>query len=148
MSIYGNQVKGCIARAGCPAEEVIAVKHSHSVEAKEKQSHKRLPMSIQKQALDRQELRCASCGEHIPALGASGRHSHRFGEGAEGHHIIPHKLGGPVSLENCVVLCRACHLNAHQGGQWSDTSIYDDILELPMSEQIATIAAEYPHYHG
>ena len=62
--------------------------------------------------------------------------------------MIPHKLGGPITVENCVVLCRACHLSAHQGGFWADVSIYDDLAELPMEEKIATIAALYPHFRG
>jgi hypothetical protein len=66
----------------------------------------------------------------------------------EGHHVIPHKMGGPITLENCVVLCRSCHLSVHQGGRWRDTSIYSDTMKHPMPQRIAKVAAEYPHYRG
>jgi HNH endonuclease/Integrase core domain len=92
-------------------------------------ARQRFPTSIQRQALVRQKFLCASCGTRISALGDSGKQSHQFGERAEGHHVIPHKLGGPITPENCVVLCRACHTSAHQGGRWSDTSIYADLSE-------------------
>lgn len=31
----------------------------------------------------------------------------------EVHHIIPLHLGGNSSLDNLIVLCKRCHLNAH-----------------------------------
>jgi hypothetical protein len=82
------------------------------------------------------------------AIGEGGQASHEFGERAEGHHVIPHKMGGPISVENCVVLCRSCHLNAHQGGRWRDISIYADLARLSMPQRISKIAASYPHYRG
>jgi hypothetical protein len=57
-------------------------------------------------------------------------------------------MAGPITVDNCVVLCRACHSNAHQGGRWRDISIYDDVAKLPMTKMIAKIAALYPHYQG
>lgn len=57
-------------------------------------------------------------------------------------------LHGPLTAENCVILYRACHLNPHQGGRFADVSIYDDLKNLTMPEQIARIAALYPHYQG
>jgi HNH endonuclease len=110
--------------------------------------HQRFPASIQKQALARQKFHCASCRSVITDIGEAGRENHRFGERAEGHHLIPHKMGGPVTVENCVVLCRACHFNAHQAGRWRDISIYNDIAKLGMTAKIARIAALYPHYRG
>lgn len=110
--------------------------------------HVRFPGPLQMQALARQKFRCASCGTWIAAVGEAGQASHKFGERAEGHHVIPHKRGGPITVENCVVLCRACHLSAHQGGRWRDVSIYADIAKLPMPQQIAKIAVLYPHYRG
>ena len=110
--------------------------------------HKPFSRSVQNQALARQKSRCASCGTHITAIGEAGRASHELGERTEGHHVIPHKMGGPITRENCVVLCQSCHLSAHQGGRWSDASIYDDLSRLPMSLKIAKIAALYPHYQG
>ncbi|MBI1178937.1 MAG: hypothetical protein GC201_00160 [Alphaproteobacteria bacterium] len=110
--------------------------------------HTPFPAYVQKLALARQKFRCASCGTRILGIGKSGAQGHTFGEGAEGHHVIPHKMGGPITLENCVVLCRSCHLSAHQGGLWADTCIYRDVVSLPMPQQIARIAALYPHYSG
>jgi len=96
--------------------------------------------------LTRQKFRCASCGTPISTIGTSGSATHRFGERAEGHHLIPYKMGGPISVHNCVILCRACHYNAHQAGLWRDVSVYGDLTKLAMSDKIATIAALYPHY--
>jgi len=110
--------------------------------------HQNFPAAIQRQALARQNYRCASCGTHVSGIGESGTRVHQFGERVEGHHVLPHKLRGPITLENCVVLCRACHYNAHQGGRWRDVSIYADIAKLSKSQKIARIAALYPHYRG
>ncbi|WP_270935693.1 HNH endonuclease [Falsiroseomonas oryzae] len=112
--------------------------------------HKRFPPHIQRQALARQKDVCACCGVRIHAIGEAGVDRHPFGERAEGHHVIPHRspMNGPISVENCVVICRACHLSVHQGGHWRDVSIYNDILHLPMPRRIARIAALYPHYRG
>jgi hypothetical protein len=110
--------------------------------------HQRFPAVIQKLALARQKFRCGSCETLITDVGEAGISTHAFGERAEGHHIIPHKMGGPISLENCVVLCRSCHIGAHQGGRWQDISIYDDLKRLDMTDKIAKVAALYPHYRG
>jgi hypothetical protein len=110
--------------------------------------HQRFPASTQKQALERQKYLCASCGTRISEIGEAGQAGHRFGERAEGHHLIPHKMGGPITVENCVVLCRACHSSAHQGGRWRDISIYSDIAKLTMAARIKKIAGLYPHYRG
>lgn len=110
--------------------------------------HMNFSPAVQRQALDRQKGRCASCRTRIFEIGRAGQAEHTFGEGAEGHHVIPHKLGGPLSVENCVVLCRSCHLNAHQGGRWRDASIYEDLTSLPMYLKIERVAALYPHYSG
>ena len=110
--------------------------------------HAPFPAGVQQKALERQRRRCASCRTPITGLGRSGAMQHKYGEGAEAHHVIPHKLHGPLTAENCVILCRACHLNAHQGGRFADVSIYDDLKNLTMPEKIARIAALYPHYQG
>jgi hypothetical protein len=110
--------------------------------------HAPFPKPVQKKALERQRGRCASCRTTIAGLGCSGAQQHVFGEGAEAHHVIPHKLGGPLTPENCVIICRACHLSAHQGGRFGDVSIYDDLKKLTMPAKIARIAALYPHYRG
>ena len=110
--------------------------------------HTRFPAHIQKLALARQKSRCASCGFAIHAIGYAGQANHDAREWAEGHHVIPNKMGGPITAENCVVLCRACHLNAHQGGLWRDISIYSDLAGLTMPDKIARVAEGYPHYRG
>jgi len=110
--------------------------------------HAPFPKLVQKEALERQQGRCASCRVVISRLGRSGAEQHEFGEGVEAHHVIPHKLGGPLTGENCVILCRACHINAHQSGRFADVSIYDDLKRLTMPAKIARIAALYPHYRG
>ena len=105
---------------------------------------------IKNAALARQGYHCACCPKIISAPGEGARAYHLLGERSEGHHLIPHKapLYGPNTIENCVVICQACHLNAHQGGRWFDVSIYDDIKELPIASKIKTIAKEYCHYNG
>jgi hypothetical protein len=110
--------------------------------------HMPFPARVQKDALARQRFLCASCGTPIATIGEAGQTDHRFGERAEGHHVIPHTMGGPVTVENCVVVCRACHYSVHHGGRWRDISIYKDVFKLPMPKKIAKIAKLYPHYRG
>lgn len=110
--------------------------------------HANFPPHMQKAALLRQRHRCAGCGSWLDAIGEGARTGHQFGERAEGHHVIPHLKGGPITIENCVVICRACHLNSHQGGRWRDVSIYNDITNPPTQAMIAKIAALYPYYRG
>ncbi len=110
--------------------------------------HQNFPPHVQRLALARQKNLCASCGHVIHAIGEAGSEAHEYGERAEGHHVIPHKMGGPITVENCVVLCRSCHLSAHQGGRWRDISIYQGIQAPPTPQDIAKIAALYPFYAG
>lgn len=110
--------------------------------------HQNFPISVQRSALSRQKNRCASCGTRVSDIGAAGSSTHAYGEGARAHHLIPHKMNGPLTLENCVILCAACHLNVHQGGRWSDIAIYDDIKILPVNIQISKIAPLYRYYRG
>jgi len=110
--------------------------------------HVNFPSGIQAQALGRQKHKCAMCGGAIAGLGNQGRAQHKFGEGVQAHHVIPHSMGGPISVDNCVVICYACHMSAHQGGRWRDLSIYADVAALPLPQKIAKIAALYPHYNG
>jgi hypothetical protein len=110
--------------------------------------HMPFPPHIQRLALARQKFRCASCKTPIIAIGETGQAHHKFGERAEGHHLIPNKMGGPITTDNCVVLCSSCHRSAHQGARWRDISIYENISKLPMPQKIAKIAALYPHYKG
>jgi len=72
----------------------------------------------QQTALARQRSRCASCGTHISRLGNAGRAEHRYGEGAQAHHVRHVKLRGSDSAANCVILCWSCHYCAHEGGNY------------------------------
>lgn len=110
--------------------------------------HQNFPAIVQQAALGRQKHLCASCGCRIHDIGEHRKIDHHFGERAEAHHIIPHSIGGPLTVENCVVICRACHLNVHQGGRWSDNSIYGDLAKLSLNEKIRRMASHYPYYKG
>src|SRR4051794_10913636 len=81
----------------------------------------------QLRALNRQNLRCASCGTAIKALGEPGRAAHEYGEIAHAHHMKHAKFRDddhPATLEklrhvdNCVILCITCHYSAHEGGNY------------------------------
>lgn len=74
--------------------------------------------STRQAALERQRHRCGSCGARIDRLGDAGRATHPYGEGAQGHHIRHLKSMGNASLDNCVVLCQACHYSVHEGGSY------------------------------
>lgn len=93
------------------------------------------PLGIPQQALTRQHNKCASCGTHIFGLGQTGRSAHRFGEGAQAHHIRHIKFGGTGSLDNCVVLCQSCHYSAHEGGNYRGGTV------IGRKE-------DFPHYNG
>jgi len=99
-----------------------------------------------KKALERQGKLCASCGLKIVGLGGSAQSDHQFGEWSEGHHMVPAKAGGSNDLENCVMLCRSCHVSAHAGGSWSDISMYRDLRTVSMSTKIDRISKLYPFY--
>ena len=75
-------------------------------------------LSTKQLALTRQKNKCASCGTPIVALGNAGRTEHRFGEGAQAHHIRHVKFDGSASVDNCVILCQSCHYSAHEGGNF------------------------------
>lgn len=102
--------------------------------------------ATKRRALERQGSLCASCGTKIDAPGVAGQAKHKFGEWSEGHHLIPAKAGGGNDTENCVVLCRACHMSAHAGGAWSDISMYRDLRNFSMSAKINRISRLYPFY--
>ena len=89
------------------------------------------PLGIQQQALTRQHNKCASCGTHILALGQTGQSAHRFGEGAQAHHIRHIKFGGTALLDNCVVLCQSCHYSAHEGGNYRRGTVVGRKEEFP-----------------
>src|SRR4051812_25544791 len=101
--------------------------------------HQPFPSIVQKAALQRQRSKCGSCGTAISAIGTAGAGAHKFGESAEGHHVIPHQLGGPLTVDNCVVLCKACHYSVHRGGHYAYTQQYDSVKSLPMAQKIQAI---------
>jgi 5-methylcytosine-specific restriction endonuclease McrA len=87
------------------------------------------------QALARQQNRCASCGTTITRVGNAGRGEHRYGEGAQAHHMIHVKWGGRNNVENCVILCQSCHYSVHEGGNYRyGRGVGDE--------------ADFPHFRG
>ena len=91
--------------------------------------------ATQQVALARQRYRCASCGTHISRLGDAGRTEHRYGEGAQAHHIQHIKTEGSDSVDNCAIVCQSCHYSAHEGGNYR----YGKVVG---SER------DYPHFRG
>jgi HNH endonuclease len=83
-------------------------------------------------------------------MGNDGARLHKFGERAEVHHVVPVLAGGTSQVDNCVILCRSCHYSAHQGGLWSDVSIYGESARENGGKlefaSVETIAKEYPFY--
>jgi 5-methylcytosine-specific restriction endonuclease McrA len=87
--------------------------------------------TTQKDALARQRYRCASCGVHISCIGEAGRATHRFGEGAQAHHVVHAKFGGKGTLDNCVIICRACHYSVHEGGNYTHGTVVGRRSDFP-----------------
>lgn len=86
-------------------------------------------------ALARQKHHCASCGTYISCLGEKGRAEHRYGEGAQAHHVQHIKFKGSNSVNNCVILCWSCHYSAHEGGNYRFGTVVGR-------------KSDYPHFHG
>lgn len=89
------------------------------------------PRAIQELALVRQQNLCASCGVTIFRIGEAGRLNHKFGEGAQAHHVKHVKFGGMGELSNCVILCRSCHYNAHEGGNYRSGTVIGKTTDFP-----------------
>jgi hypothetical protein len=45
------------------------------------------------------------------------------------------KVGGTASLDNCVILCEACHYCAHEGGNYRFGTVIGE-------------KRDYPYFHG
>jgi hypothetical protein len=86
---------------------------------------------MQKLALARQQNLCASCGTHIERLGEAGCASHRFGEGAQAHHVKHIKFRGTSDVGNCVILCDSCHYSAHEGGNYRFGTVVGEPEDFP-----------------
>src|SRR4051794_8455870 len=71
-----------------------------------------------KAALERQGFVCAVCGLMLWNPGKKFQPFHDFGEWAEAHHIKPVLSGGTADVQNCVVICQACHYSIHGGGSY------------------------------
>lgn len=73
----------------------------------------------QNDARMRQEGRCACCGR---VLKDQMEHA---------HHVVPNQCGNPSNpshqwlreVENCVVLCDACHTRVHQDGRFAKGAV-------------------------
>lgn len=89
----------------------------------------------QELALARQGGRCASCGTEIFALGTAGQSEHKYGEGAQAHHLRHVKFDGSNSVDNCVILCQSCHYSAHEGGNYRFGTVIGR-------------EGDYPHFRG
>jgi 5-methylcytosine-specific restriction endonuclease McrA len=89
------------------------------------------PAPTQQLALVRQRFHCASCGSRITRLGEAGRSQHAFGEIGHAHHVRHAKFGGPNSLDNCVILCQACHYSAHEGGNYRHGAVVGRREDFP-----------------
>jgi len=72
---------------------------------------------------------------HISRLGDAGRAEHRYGEGAQAHHIEHVKLGGTDAVDNCVIICQSCHYSAHEGGNYRFGTVVGR-------------ESDYPHFRG
>ena len=88
-------------------------------------------ISTKWEALSRQGDKCACCGTKISVLGFADRENHEYGEHNEAHHMMHKKMIrqgiSPELLShvnNCVILCYACHLNAHEGGRFKGGDSY------------------------
>ena len=102
--------------------------------------------TMQLAALQRQQGRCASCGTAIKVPAKAGTSVPEFIEGAGGHHMIPEKLKGPTTIENCIGLCKACRNSVYRGGQWKYAAHYKTIEYRPISDRIAAISRLFSHY--
>ena len=91
--------------------------------------------TTQQMALVRQKFLCALCGARISRLGEAGRSLHKFGEMAHAHHVRHAKFGGSNSLDNCTIICQACHYSAHEGGNYR----YGTVIGRPK---------DFPYFNG
>lgn len=60
------------------------------------------------QAYDRQDGRCAMCGDSFDDVVYNA------------HHILRQADGGDDSEDNCALLCDGCHYQAHNHGHYGD----------------------------
>lgn len=64
---------------------------------------------VKKEALERDDYTCQKCGFKPK------NKRHENGRRLEVHHIIPCKDGGEsLDVNNCTVLCSACHVTTHR----------------------------------
>ena len=98
---------------------------------------KEFSLKTKNDALNRQENQCGSCGTPIYGLGYLGIEKHFYGEASEAHHMIHAQCNGSNDLSNCVILCKICHYNVHQGGNFRNHEKY-----------LMSSAKDYPHFFG
>ncbi len=84
--------------------------------------------STKKLALQRQQFLCASCAEQIYG---QDRLQNQFGEQIHAHHIRHVKFGGTGHLDNCVIICQACHYLAHEGGNYRNGTVIGTREDFP-----------------
>ena len=86
--------------------------------------------NTKRKALARQDFLCGSCGSLILPFGAKKLVSVAWGESAHAHHRKPVRMGGGVTLANCVILCESCHYSAHEGGRYSKGTVWGRITDF------------------
>ena len=91
--------------------------------------------TTQRLALARQRFCCASYGTDILHLGNVGQADHKYGEGAQAHHLQHIKFGGSDAVDNCVILCWSCHYSVHEGGNYRFGTVVGQ-------------ESDYPHFRG
>ena len=83
----------------------------------------------------RQQNLCASCGWALFVFDETGEEPREFLAGHHAHHIKHVKFGGTNHIDNCVVLCQACHYSVHEGGNYRRGTV----IGTP---------EDFPYYHG
>ena len=86
-------------------------------------------------ALQRQNKKCASCGQNIQSLFVIGRISHKYGEAVHAHHLRHVQQGGTNAVFNCVIICESCHYSIHEGGNY-------------LSKAVIALQSDFPYFNG
>ena len=117
-------MKVCLSLAGANSSAAASViEFGESAQSRQTEvTMADFPDSIVRQALERAGRRCEctsySCFHHTD------RCKRIFG--LQAHHKV---RGGPDTLDNCEILCEACHRNAHSFNQRQD--MHPDPREVP-----------------
>ncbi len=69
-------------------------------------------------AFDRARHRCQCTDSSCKHPGNPESCNRTGDQNLEAHHIIPLYDNGPSTLENCMILCPACHDSVHGNDDW------------------------------